>query len=118
MDIVLETREFTGSATVHHQDFNEIFCRAFDESISGMLGERVLTSLYAVLHKHYSVSRDELPYRLETVYAVLEKIFAVNGSRTIEKNIVRRFYNKLGLAFNEVDGYSLKDYLESAERKI
>jgi hypothetical protein len=104
--------------TVHWQDFNELFCQAFDESVSGILGSTVLISLYAALQKHYSITRDEVPYRMETVYFILDSVFAVKGSRIIEKQIIRRFYNKLGLPFNDADGYALKDYVDAAAKKL
>lgn len=104
--------------TVHWQDFNELFCQAFDESVSGILGSTVLTSLYTVLEKKYSINRDELPYRMETVYSLIDSVFAVKGSRTIEKQIIRRFYNKLGLPLDEVDGNTLKDYVDVAAKKL
>jgi len=100
------------------QEFNELFCQAVDESISEILGANVLPSLYAALEKQYAVTRDELPYRLETMYSILENVFGFRGSRIIEKHIVRKFYHKLGLSFGIVDGYTLKDYVEAARKKI
>lgn len=99
------------------QEFNELLCQALDDSISELLGQNVLPSLYAALEKHYSISRDELPYRLETIYSILENVFGVRGSRTIEKHVARRFYKKLDLPFSEVDGYTLKDYVEAVKEK-
>jgi hypothetical protein len=83
-----------------------------------MLGANVLPSLYAALEKQYAVTRDELPYRLETMYSVLESVFGFRGSSIIEKHIVQKFYNILGLPFGTVDGYALKDYVEAARKKI
>jgi len=100
------------------REFNELFCQAADESISEILGANVLASLYAFLEKQHAVSRDELPYRLETMYVVLESVFGFRGSRTIEKHIVRKFYHNLNLPFSTVDGYTLKDYVEAARKKI
>jgi hypothetical protein len=104
--------------TIHWQEFNELFCQAFDESVSGLLGSTVLTSLYAVLQKKYLIDRDELPYRMETVYSILDSVFAVKGSRTIEKSIIRRFYDKLGIPFSDFDGRTLKDYVDAAKSKF
>jgi len=100
------------------QEFNELFCQAIDESISEILGANVLAALYAFLEKQHAVSRDELPYRLETMYAVLENVFGFRGSRIIEKHIIRKFYHNLNLPFSTVDGYTLKDYVEAARKKI
>jgi hypothetical protein len=50
--------------------------------------------------------------------SILESIFAVKGSRTVEKQIIRRFYNKLGLPFDKADGHTLRDYVEAAKNKL
>ena len=100
------------------QEFNELFCQAVDESISEILGANVLPSLYDALEKQHSITRDELPYRLETVYAVLENVIGIRSSRIIENHIIRKFYHTLDLPFDTVDGYTLKDYVEAARKKI
>ena len=108
----------TGLPKSRLQEFNELFCRAVDESISEILGANVRSSLYAALEKQYAVTRDELPYRLETMYAVLENVFGFRSSRIIENHIIRKFYHNLNLPFDTVDGYTLKDYVEAARKKI
>jgi hypothetical protein len=108
----------TGLATSRLREFNELFCQAVDESISEILGANVLTSLYGALEKQHAVSREELPYRLETMYAVLENVIGIRSSRVIENHIIRKFYHNLDLPFETVDGYTLKDYVEAARKKI
>jgi phage baseplate assembly protein W len=53
---------------LRHQEFNSVLLEAIDESIGELLGQRVLESLYSALEKHNDVTRDELPYRLDTAY--------------------------------------------------
>ena len=78
-----------------------------------MVGASVLSSLYDALENYYSITRDELPYRLETLYSVLESVFGVKSAHTIEKRIVRRLYDILELPFTNVVGYTLEDYVEA-----
>ena len=78
----------------------------------------MLPPLYDALEKQHAITRDELPYRLETFYSVLENVFGLRGSRTIENRIIRKFYHSLDLPFGTVDGYTLKDYVDAAREKI
>jgi hypothetical protein len=116
--MVTEIQLVPGLTKSRLQEFNELFCQAVDELISEILGANVLPSLYDALEKKYAVGRDELPYRLETLYSVLENVFGFRGSRIIENRIIRKFYQNLGLPFGTVDGFSMKDYVDAAREKI
>ena len=48
-----------------------------------VLGATVLDGLYAALKSKYDITRDELPYRTETMYQILEGAFGVFGAKTI-----------------------------------
>ena len=101
-----------------HQDFNEVLCSAIDETIVEVLGQKVLTALHTVLEQKYDITRNELPYRTETVFRVLEITFGVYGAKTVGKHIAQRFYGKLGLMFHSHEGYTLLDYVEDAKTKV
>ena len=83
------------------EEFYSVFMDATDETITELLGPAVLNALYARLADTYDITRDELPYRLDTAYSVLETVFGVKGARTISRSIVRRFYGKLNVEFKE-----------------
>ena len=91
---------------------------AIDESISELLGQKVLESLYSVLQKHYDVTRDELPYRLDTAYKLLGEVFGIRATRTISKSISRRLYQKLNLEFEGTADLGLTEYVEIAKKKL
>jgi len=71
-----------------------------------------------VLRDKYDVNRDELPYRIDSVYQVLEDKFNVYGPKTLGTEIARKFYASLGLEFQVHDGYALSDYVEAAKSKL
>jgi uncharacterized membrane protein len=102
----------------HHQDFNEALSSAIDETILEVLSEKVLTAMYEALRTKHAVTREELPYRTETMYQVLESVFGVQGAKTMGIQIARKFYSKLGLTFYQHEGYMLHDYVEDAKSKI
>jgi len=52
------------------------------------------------------------------MHQALEFVFGTKGAHTIEKRIIRRFYNTLELPFTNVVGYNLEDYVEAARKRI
>ena len=67
-----------------------------------VLGVDGLRSVLTVLRDRYDVDRDELPYRVESFYKVLESDFEVYGAKTIGPEIARKFYAMLGLNFKSM----------------
>jgi hypothetical protein len=101
-----------------HQEFNEVMAEAIDESIRELFSQQVLETLYNVLSARYNVTRDEVPYRLDTAYKILSDVFGARGAQTIGKAIIRRLYSKLNLAFKETPGLTLTDYIDLAKKKL
>jgi hypothetical protein len=91
---------------------------AIDETIVEVLGVDALHSIYTRLRDEHSVTRDELPYRIETLYNVLENSFEVFGAKTLGTVIAEKFYAALGLTFYNHDCYSLSDYVQYAKSKF
>ena len=88
-----------------------------DETITDLLSRAVVDALYAHLQTIYSISRDEVPYRLDTLLTTLEKIFGAS-SQIITKTIARRFYLKLGLGFTDNPSRTLLEYVDEAKMKL
>ena len=95
-------------------DFNAKLLAAIDETMSNLLGKNVLETLHEHLAKEYDLAPDKVPYRLDTFVEVLDTVFGVPGSRTIEREIARKFYSKLGLRFDVTPNFRLQDYVEEA----
>ncbi len=102
-----------GADEVKH--FNEILCQSTDETLAEPLGSKVLESLYNHLNEHFSVNRDELPYRLETMYAILDELFGVKGARTIGPQIAKRLCAKFNILFLDTPNCTLEMYVEKAK---
>ena len=99
-------------------DFNDALCSAIDETIVELLGRHVLDTVYVVLKVKYDVKRDELPYRLDTLYQLLGNTFPARPAGIIGTRIARKFYAKIGLSFNEQEGHTLLNYVEDAKARI
>jgi hypothetical protein len=99
-------------------EFNDILVESIDETITDLLSRAVVDALYAHLQTFHSISRDEVPYRLDTLFTILEKIFGVRGSQTLTKTIAKRFYLKLGLEFTGNPSRTLLEYVDEAKIKL
>jgi hypothetical protein len=100
------------------EEFNDALIESIDETITAILSRTVVDALYAHIQTVYSISRDEVPYRLDTLLTSLEKIFGVRSSQTITKAIARKFYLNLGLEFAGNPSRTLLEYVEEAKMKL
>ena len=97
-------------------DFNETLIESIDETITDLIGRVVIDALYVHLQKNYSISRDEVPYRLDVLLAILKRLFG-ESSLTLSKAIAKRFYFKLGLEFTDNPNHTLLEYVDEAKRR-
>ena len=94
--------------------FNDFLLETIDETITILLSREVADALYAYLQTTLSISRDHIPFQLDTLSSVLESTFGLQGSPTISKAIARRFYSKLALKFSD-NGGTLSEYVQGAK---
>lgn len=91
---------------------------SIDETIAGLLSQEVVESLYLNLKTVHSIPRDEVPYRLDLLISILERVFGLRGSKTICKAIAKKAYAKLDLTFLDVPSRTLLDHVEEAKVKL
>jgi len=99
-------------------DFTGQIVLAIDDTVRAVLGQSVLDALYEHLRTHYDIGPEELPYRLDTLYDVLENVFGVFGAKTIGHRVARNLYTRLGLRFEDMENYTLHDYIDQAKRTL
>ena len=90
---------------------------SIDETITDLLSRAVVDALYVHLETVYSIPKDEVPNRLDSLLTALEKIFGPS-SHTITRAIARKFYLKLGLKFSNHPNYTLIEYVNEAKMKL
>jgi len=100
------------------REFNEILIEAIDETITVLLSQGVAKALYDHLQATYSISRDEIPSKLDILLSTLEKTFGATSSRTISKVIARELYARLSLTFYDNPGRTFLEYVEDAKVKL
>ena len=99
-------------------DFNRLLSAAIEDTIQEFLGNSIQEALESELKTKYDISSEELPYRMETVYEILETRFNVVGAETLGPTIAANLYGKLGLAFQNHEGYSLPEYIRTAQSAL
>jgi hypothetical protein len=99
-------------------EFNDALVESIDETITELLGRTVLNALYAHLETNYSISRNELPHRLDTLTTPLQRVFGVRSSQTITRAIAKKFYLKLRLEFTADPTCTLLEYVDEAKMNL
>jgi hypothetical protein len=95
--------------------FNEILTVTIERTITELLSPHVLAALYKHLQERYDVKRDELPYRLETMYTVLDQVFGVKAAKTIERQIAKRLCAEFNIPFLDTEESTLEMYIAKAK---
>jgi AraC-like DNA-binding protein len=78
---------------------NALLVESIDESLSSLLSHQVADALFAHLEAR-TVTRDQISHQLDMFHYTLERVFGPSA-RTVEKNITKRLYGKLGLGYIE-----------------
>jgi hypothetical protein len=97
--------------------FNELLSESIEEAVKELLSSQVVEALYRHLEQQHAITRDELPYRLPTLYRVLEETFGIGGAKSIGKVAARKFYARMNLDFIDKSEYTFFDYIDEAKRK-
>ena len=100
------------------KDFNKEVQHVLDGTILRILGYEILSELYKHLKDRYDVSPEEIPYRLETIFHVLNDELNEPGIQTIEMLAAKRLYNRFGLTFLYTDDLKLQDYVEQVREEL
>lgn len=91
---------------------------AIDESISELFSPGVLEEFHNALLRQYDITRDEMPYRLETAIKLLTNVFGLKATDTIGRVILRRLYRKFDLQFDESTGATFYECVEIAKKRL
>ena len=99
--------------TVDPENFKEILLKAVDEGLSS-LGNSPKQAILFHLENSFNLKKDEIPMNPREFDNALKKIFGP-GVSYLEKLILKRLYEKIGLKFKEIKNWSFVDYLENVK---
>jgi hypothetical protein len=97
-------------------NLRKILLEAVDEGLSS-LGDSPKQAIFFHLETSFEVSKDKIPTNLTEFAKALEKIFGP-GASYLEKLIVKRLYEKLGLEFEEVENWDFLEYVNDVEKRL
>jgi hypothetical protein len=97
-------------------DFDRALLEAIDEGLL-IIGDGVGHVIYHHVERNFNVRREEIPEKLDAFQKGLEALLGV-GARVPEKLIAKKLYDKLGLSFEEHDGWTLVDHVNRAKSMI
>jgi hypothetical protein len=93
-------------------NLRKILLEAVEEGLSS-LGDSPKQAIFFHLETSFEISKDSIPTNLTEFSKALEKIFGP-GASYLEKLIVKRLYEKLGLEFEEVKNWDFLEYVKNA----
>ena len=96
-------------------DFNDLLVDSVDETISEVLGARVTRAFWYHYQAFLGITREEMPYRLDTLFASLKGTFGVGGE-TLGRMIVKKLYAKVNVPLELKPNHSLAEYVEELKQ--
>ncbi|MEM2843563.1 MAG: hypothetical protein QXZ53_06780 [Candidatus Bathyarchaeia archaeon] len=97
-------------------EFNKALLEAVDEALLA-LGKSVKQAIYWRLEDRYNIKKNEIPNKIEEFNKALKELFG-EGAEILMKTVMKRFYNKLNLGFEENPNWSIQHYVEDAKRRL
>jgi hypothetical protein len=99
-----------------NNDFDKLLLEAVDEGLS-TLGESSKQAIYFHLAKSFNVRKEEIPEKIETFAAAIEKIFGL-GANFLEILIMQRLYQRVDgrLEWNVAKDLAFAEYVAVLRR--
>ncbi len=94
-----------------------LLMESIDDSFTALLGQGAKNALYAYLVKRRALDREDIPERLDDFDECMQETFG-QAAVVIERNILARFYHKLGLNFSGRTDYAFSDFVDATKKSI
>lgn len=97
-------------------NLRKILLEAVEEGLSS-LGDSPKKAIFFHLETSFKIKKDNIPANLTEFAKALEKIFGP-GASYLEKLIVKRLYEKLGLEFEEIESWDFLEYIDNVKKHL
>lgn len=96
--------------------WKEFFAEVVDETLKQIFRDDGVKVIYDFLESHSSLRLKDIADKPEVFSASLKSLM-VSAAQVIEQIILKNFYSKLGLKFEEKQGYEFADYITELREK-
>jgi hypothetical protein len=98
------------NAVEKRENWNDVFAEVVDETLKQIFRDDGAKVIYEFLEKHSHLKLEDVADKPEVFSESLERLM-VSAARVIEQIILKNLYSKLGLKFEEKNGYEFSDYI-------
>ena len=98
------------------EKFNRVILDAIEGGLSS-LGDSPKNAIFYHLENSFHLKKEDIPLNLSEFQQALERVFGP-GAPYLEKLIVRRLYERLGIDFEEPKHIDLAVYVDDAKRRV
>ena len=95
---------------------DDLLLSVVDETMKQVFKDAGAKVIYDYLEDNSDLKREEIAENPEVFSAGLERLM-VSAARVVEKLILKNLYRKLGLKFEEKEGYEFSDYVEELRKR-
>jgi hypothetical protein len=89
--------------------FDLLLLNAIDEGLA-VFGESARQAIYHLIQEKSHIHHMEIPEKLQTFHESLTELFGL-GAEVIEKTILAKLREKMGIQFKEHENRTLADYI-------
>jgi uncharacterized protein YktA (UPF0223 family) len=90
---------------------NYVIDYIIEKSLNEVFGEKSASLIYDYIESDHHLKREDIPENLELFFSSLEKMYGF-GAKVFKKIVLTKMHTKLGLRYEEKEGYSFSDYVE------
>lgn len=98
------------------ETLNDLLIKAVDETIKQVFNEDGTQVIYSYLGNNSHLKRKEIAEKPEAFSAGLKRLLG-SGAPVIEILILKNLYRKVGLKFEEKEGYEFTDYVKELRKR-
>jgi len=96
---------------------DDLLLSVVDETMKQVFAEPGANAIYGFLGNNSHLKREEIAGKPEVFSAGLERLLG-SGATMLQKLILKNLHFKLGLKFEENEGYGFSDYVEDLRRRF
>jgi len=94
-------------------EFRRLLLEVVDEGLVAVVGKPPAQAIYYHLERDLHLRRRDIPRKPEAFAQGLERLFGL-GAPVLLRAILRKLYRRMGLNFEEKEGYAFADYVQQA----